>query len=159
MQRRSLYWNKTLPWLSISGMEIITPEYRSMTVCAARIVFSSGALVVTGAAYFIKDFRTLQLALLVPLVASFSLKWSVCFDYLFVRWNNRNGKVVIVTALVATGHLEVYLQSLQWRAGQSSWWLLRFSDRPCCHRLDEVHWSSIISSARCIYGRSKGTSL
>ena len=60
-------------------MEIITPEYRSMTVSVSRISFSCGPLVVAGAAYFFRDFHTLQFATIIHMVALLCLQ-------LWVSW-------------------------------------------------------------------------
>ena len=40
---------------------------------------------------------------------------------------HRNGNIDRVTALVVTGHVEAYVQRLQWWPGQWSWWPFCFS--------------------------------
>lgn len=59
----------------ISALEMVGPKKRMFAGVAVQLFFTAGFLLTAGFAYFIKDWRHLQIALTLPGVLFFSYYW------------------------------------------------------------------------------------
>lgn len=62
-------------FLFSAAMELVGPKRRMFAGVAFQLFFTAGFLVTAGAAYFIRDWRFLQIALTLPGIIFFTYWW------------------------------------------------------------------------------------